>query len=631
MDIDFFNTLLNEINIGIENNKFGFRTENYEPIRKKLLPDLSVDKSNQLIYGLGCLIYKIKNKQMSLSLLEKKRIKNSNIKEPDFAKFTRSIYTDILDMSFNMSVDMLVKNIQENLFIDFPHMIIEEYFNTSNKYSWLFNIPKQQYSETLSGKIIKLILFTLYDDIVITFENIQFVVLSIYYNDTIKRNCINLLSSNSDKKNFPINYLSYYYSNSEMGLMRFMANYTRSDRSVMLAKYLDYATETLIDFKLQEQINTKIVNFDTCIKNYKMFDPLEWNDNINLNLLNIIRTEKNEYVEKRGFMCPFLYCFSTTLCGQIFSENYYRNIIEVNEIMNNFLRIIRSNPNNKLTYDSFLKNTHNHNYILDNFILFNDLKKSKEKIKKLIDHTNYAKSQVIDIISLSEDQVNYKTTDYLSIHYQMLGKMLNTIIDNIIGEQKNIYENSYELNGFLGVKFRFNININIMIIQIDCVNYHMYWSEYTIKKIIGLSIGDFDPSILNYKSILKIVPAEHDIIIESGVDNCFTIAGSLQCKPIEYIDQLSAVLDNLPIKPDRSDSNYLTEKTKYLDKFKKRAEEDKNFLNTEYYFIGKHVNEMFSPECFSKFYCYTKNDNFLSLKNKYIKYKNKYINVKNKK
>lgn len=605
MNYVHFNVLvLNNIKNFIEKyddtNFFRLTNDELNEIRELI----KVNLKDQEIYRLIYIITNVTNKKIKLSMLENKRVKKS------YEDFAKSIYTNIS----TMTIDVMIYNIKTLLSIDLPYSLVEKYWNSSGNYSWFFSIMiKNKNPLQLSSKIFKSIIDKLYDNIVIKFNNICFVVLS-KFDDNINQ-YINLLSCDCEKDNVIVNELSYYCSNSELGLMRYMTFYTRQDGSTMFHKYLDYATETLIDLKLQNKINTQIVNFNSCIKKNKIFEETNWNDPNNLNLLKIQINPllPNEYIENRGYLCPLLYCFSTTQCGTIFEGNYKRNIFYIDEIMREFLTNIKKNIS--VNFSDYSKiNQVNRNYVLTNVIPFNNLEQSKIKIAKLFEYTSIAKLDVNDITTHFND--NYKTTDYLLIHYTMLGKMLDVIVDEIVGEEKNIYEYFYDLSGFNDMIYRFNINVNILILSIDNVYYNMYYSEYTVKKIKDGLMANFDSSIANYKTILKIVPREQDIIIESGVDNCFTIAGSLQCKPIEYIKQLTAVLNNLPKNPT-------------IEDIMKLNEIDKNYLNQKYYFIGEYINIMFLPENFTKFYNYMQEQCSSSLKNKYTKYKYKYINIKN--
>jgi len=196
------------------------------------------------------------------------------------------------------------------------------------------------------------------------------------------------------------------------------------------------------------------------------------------------------------------------------------------------------------------------------------------------------------------------TTDFLSAHYQMLGRMLNTVIDEIVGEEKNIFEYSNELTGYVDFKkYIFNVRVNKLIVKIDSMEYNLYYNEYNVKIKYNDIEANFNDEIMVYKSIVKIIPSSADNIISSGVSDAFIIAGSLQCKPIEYKIQLTAVLNNSMISDD-----------------------DVNNLNSQYYFIGGYINELFDE--FTKFNDYHEKNNSISLKNKYLKYKNKYLNSK---
>ena len=62
------------------------------------------------------------------------------------------------------------------------------------------------------------------------------------------------------------------------------------------------------------------------------------------------------------------------------------------------------------------------------------------------------------------------------------------------------------------------------------------------------------------------------------------MAGTLQCKSVDYIKQLTGVLSGLKFDSKQKIT---------IKSIIKLAETDKNVLNTTYYFIGKYVNLIF--------------------------------------
>ena len=148
---------------------------------------------------------------------------------------------------------------------------------------------------------------------------------------------------------------------------------------------------------------------------------------------------------------------------------------------------------------------------MDDIILFADVDESRDKILRLFDIAVNLYINVQDIVS--DNSNNYKTTDYLKLHYESLSSMLNVIIDRIIGIDENILEYSYDLDGFDEIKYKFTVTVNKLKVLIDSVKYNIYYNIYTVKTCIGMTNNDFDPEIPNYKSILKIIKASDDYVI----------------------------------------------------------------------------------------------------------------------
>lgn len=591
--IIFNENLLSQIERLVLSSDFAFRETDYPTIH---FPSIDIK-----IHSLAYIMSEMYNK---ITPMKKLYLKKIHIKSDLFNDLYKDVYKKICNSGLYNFRKFIEESIRNNLHLELPNNLILEsnsQLESQGKFKWIFKLntyAKIPSLSKLANKIIKFIFEKIYDRIVISFTSVKFIVFGKYMDENFHRECIQILSYNSVSDN--LNQISFYCSNSEMGLMRFMSKYRKSDGSEMLAKYLDYATETLIDFRLQQQINNKIVDLGTngILCNLNKFNILEWTDPINLNLLKIERTGTNSFIEKRGYLSPLLYCFSTTKCGDVFVDNYHNKIQFVKEIMAELVNIInKSDPNNKHSYNH-LTNIHYAEdiYTLDNIILFINVEESINKILKLFNFANEALSIVNNIVD--SNKPNYKTTEYLTIHYTMLGKMLNEIIDEIIGIDSNIFQYEYDLDGVDEKKYKFIVSVNRLKVTIDSTVYNIYYSKYNVKFCTGLTNGDFNPDFPVYKSILKIVKTIKDNVIESGVANCFIIAGSLQCKPIEYIEQLTAVLD-LPPKPSKSDSKYKEKKRKYIRYLESKQLEDKNYLNSTYYFIGEYVNVIF--EYFDKF------------------------------
>lgn len=614
--------------------KFGFKEEDFNNLKNiQNFGDISNNELLSILYII------IESNKIETSRIQKSRITKLGINE-----FYKNLFNKIYTNISTYKIEELSADIKKFLFINIPPVFFEKFQSTTNSTTstvceWLFKIYymtenilnletdvlKSSKTKEINNdceKLINFILQKIHQNIVITINRIQFIVQS-YYTCSGGRRCIDLLTYSSlDNK---INNITYYCSNSELGLMRFKANITNSDGSQILAKYLDYATETLINFKLQKEINNKIIKFGSLIKNTESFNSLEWDNSINLNLLRIEKLG-DVMVENRCYFSPLLYCFSTINCGEVFSGNYYSNILNFNDIMIDLIKKIKINTNINLK-ENYNKELNimvgEQNYRIGNFIPFNSIAQSKEKILKLIEIVNDTKINIIDIKTTNGAQ--YKTTEYLTLHYNMLGKMLDVIIDKIIDDEKNIFEYTYELDGIVENKYIFNVSVNKLIVLIDEIEYNIYYNDYCVKEIFDKFTSDFDNEIKNYISIVKISLTSDDDIISSGVDNSFIIAGSLQCKPIEYIIQLTAIL-NISTKPKLSDPNYYEKKIIYDKNLILQIKKDNNYLNMEYYFIGRFVNLIF--ENFTKFIEYEESNDTKHLKNKYIKYKNKYTNYK---
>jgi len=142
-----------------------------------------------------------------------------------------------------------------------------------------------------------------------------------------------------------------------------------------------------------------------------------------------------------------------------------------------------------------------------------------------------------------------------------------------------------------------------LLILIESKTYIIFYNKYTIKtkfikNDIYVELEEFKNKFFYY--IIKILPNDYYTISEYGIDNFYLRCGILQCKPIEYYEQLF-ILDDLKI------------------------EECKNnpyCINYDYYFIGYIINELFVN--FEKFNNFIDNEDLIKYKNKYIKYKNKY-------
>jgi len=335
-------SILTQINDLIKNPEFKFKNSDYDIIKTNF-PDenLTSEQLNNIVY----IISKIYN--ITFKSLVKNRVSKIN---NNYHNLYADIYTQICNENYNFE-KFIKSSVKKYLHVEIPFGIVSQ-LNSNNKYEWLFNLDTfKSYitSCTLTNDIIKFIFKKIHDDIIITFGSIKFFVLSKFKDDQFHRECINIVSHDSNLKN--LNQISYYCSNSEMGLMRFMSKYTISSELVILAKYLDYATETLIDFALQQKINEKIVYLITnrILCTEQKFDILEWSNPINLNLLNIERTIDNIFIEKRGCFSPLLFCFSTTNCGNVFTVNYLNKIRDIRSVMQNLIEIIKSpNANNKV-------------------------------------------------------------------------------------------------------------------------------------------------------------------------------------------------------------------------------------------------------------------------------------------
>jgi hypothetical protein len=467
-------------------------------------------------------------------------------------------------------------------------------------------------------KFLELFFNQIEKKIIIKIDDCKFILISTIYDDI--RLHYKLKSSKECEKK--INTLIYYASNSELGFLRWASMIEDPiNHSIIYAKFLDYATETMVDFRLQKELYKR--KFDVIQKKEKIILPNAFDDN-NLKLLKIVKKD-SEYIELRGYFNYIFYCFSTFNCGELFKKknNNYNNelskfkdtILDVIKYVNkNIKNEIKSLPIiNKTDYTEFLIN--DNKMVLGNIIQIENLNDFSKKL--------------MDMIELANEGLNeetYKTISFDSIvcHYTIMGKFLNLIIDEIIDEELNIYEFTYTIDSNIeNYKYIFANTVNKLTVKIDKVCWDIYWIDYKISIINNDTneFSQFDHDYDNYMNIVKIIPHSCNKINESGLDNGFIMAGTLQCKSVEYIKQLTGVLSGLVFD---SENKITTESILDL------AQTDKNILNTEYYFIGQYVNLIFDNVSKYNFRKKEESIKYEELSKKYLKYKYKYLLNKNK-
>lgn len=564
--------------------------------------------------------------------IEIKLIQNEYLHLIDLDLFNNKIIIKLFESTYNELFDKIKLIINQlNKSVNQPNDLFYYLIFNVDK---IFNLLKNQFdTNTNSYKIffLELLIKKIENEIIIKIDNCKFILINkIYYNT---RFYYYLKSINeSDNK---INSLIFYSSNSELGFLRWASK----NKKGQLEKFSDYATETMIDFRLQKEIYQKQKNITT--KNEtnesKLNIPDSFSDT-NLKLLQIFKedilesdsnsdsyTSTNKYIQSRRYFNYLFYCFSSLTCGELFKKNSNNYWTQVNNFRDNIMDIYREIKKIKtlptqipVQFTEF--KIDNKELFTNKIIQINNLDQLKTKVRSMADLA-------------IELQINhdYKsiTLHSLTAHYTMIGKFLDLIIDSIIGEELNIYTfDSVIESDIYYYKYIFANTVNKLIVMIDSVIWNIYWIKYlvTVLDTQTNEVTPFESDYTEFYNIVKIIPViSHELsnkIYESGLDNGFILAGSLQCKPIEYIGQLTGVLSKL----DLDSKNKPTEESIEI-----LAESDSNVLNTQYYFIGNYVNLIFTN--FNKYNDYIKKKSekielSKELLNKYIKYKNKYLNLK---
>jgi len=554
--------------------------------------NIEEDEFNILVYII-IELNKSKNSELFRDIIIPFSINNFIVKiEEIYKNFINNNIYNIIDLIHDIKkyfyIDLSELNIETSIFN--PNSINDEYYLLFKIGYYLNNFANKNtnsnnsYDNELIYKLCNYILTLIYKKIVITINNICFIVLSTYYENN-KQN-INIISFSN--KNI-INKLTYYRSESELGLMRFKS---LSDNNNQYAKYLDYAVETLINFELQKKIIDKFSEYKFLINNNKkIFNDYYWLDTDVLNLLNI--TNNNEILEEnRAYFSLLFYCFYLLKCGNVFNnyDNNIKNIISSNSYINIILKKLNNNLYTKDNFIEFFNLTDGMKYYeIKNFIEINSLENNKKKIIQILNYFNNINCKIKDNNNICK----------LTLIYVTLGQILDVIIDDIIEEETDILNYSTIIvDNDNKIEYIFNIKINKMVVKIDNIEYNLYYNEYTIDYIKNKQLYKFDNNVEFYRSLIKIVLTEKDNITDAGLTESFIIAGFIQCKPVEYNVQLKNV-----------DVGII------------------NYLNSTYSFIGLFINEMFKNfDKFNKFK--NKKEDTSNLKNKYLKYKNKYLKLR---
>ena len=504
-------------------------------------------------------------------------------------------------------------------------------------------------------KIIKIIA----DELVIFIDDVKFILIAKFVKD---ERCFYLVKSQS-KESSQINTFLYYASNSEMGLLRWASFEVTEEGKKIYAKYLDYATETLIDFRLQHKIKERDILYKyvtdshhDIIRQYLRVST----DGENKNLLKIHSEDiHGEDIHDRGY---FLYYFYFLLlprksefnCGKFFNQDYKWIMDTMNDNLITDLRQIKSIMHQTITdeeknilLNEFFKEKKSSN--VTNYESFQNPQLVIEKLNKIL-------GNIRKILSKGPAALIQNDIIMCTI-YDFLGKYLDLIIDEIISEETGIciFNSSIESDLYDDDRsYVFNNTINKLTVIIIGEEWNIYYINYKIEILTrtrsGVNLINFDEN--NYKYIIKIVPKKYEQILESGLDGGFTQAGLLQCKVVEYMDQLKSVLppdlQEILKKKDIKERNEKkiaggekitdAEEIRTFDlvsELTEYARTDKNILTSKYYFIGDYVNQMFNS--FTKYTEFKKTRHepldILAtrcnhLEQKYIKYKNKYLQKK---
>jgi hypothetical protein len=513
--------------------------------------------------------------------------------------FTEEEFYNIYNNNNFRIRDFIVKKFNDNTttlkpednIVTYKKILIYHYFNSNpEKYKESPNLPKL-HKNTFKNIINNITKY------IIKIENIYFYVVGIFSKHTKK--IIKVMSVDIDNLN-EYNILYYYLSDSELKQMRF-ATMILDKRQLIFMKYLDYATETLINFELQKQILDIVMETDFLTHNIINEEDIPYYDNPNvLKLLNIEKNQ-DDYIENRAYIHKLLYAFSILKCGNIFKSNYVDLIESFKDVL---LDLYKINTNEKFV-NYFNSKTEMYKIKNQNINGFLD-PTCREKILKIIDLCNSMK--------LASKECNKNLI--IILHYLMIGYFLNIIIDRIESNEI-VYEYIYDIEEFI-----FNVKIKRLRIIIQEIPMHLYYYEYTVNNLDNplentinfenikndsqindlefindfitkkfKNTTDYNLKMSTYRSVLKIIKCDSERITPSGLDINFTLCGSLQCKPIEYKDQLKEVFDNNTMNDDSL-----------------------NNISPAYYFIGHYVNLSF--ENFEKFQIFIGTNGNIGGKNK---------------
>jgi hypothetical protein len=616
---EYLNDILNAKLKLMEDNK-NFEFEYAKP--------KSMEENKNFEFEYACiLLYLTMTYNMDIKQIEKKRLEKKlnlfnkectliiskiNPKE-NFNKLTNFTTNEIIKNIFEEYFKIIIKiisklNYHDTNDINYLYFFLFYYTNILCELKKELNIPfKKKLNDYIEIKNInefKIVIFEscikkIIENFLIEIDDYQFVIVNKYIVLINSKVYYTLKSIKKDKRNKKINTINYYTSNSELGMLRLLSKNTENK----FEKFIDYATETLIDFRLQKEIfkRSNLIEIDD-INNLKILNSF---DKTNLEFLKIEKDD-NKYIDNRAYIYSLFYFFNEIKCGELFKKNVnplntiiYFQIANLKETIQKELINFKSEKEIEKKEIDLDKNK----LVIKNIITQINKKLYEEKLNTLINIIN-------EIIGEIKDPDN-SFLDSITIFYKMIGFYLNVIIDEIIGETF-LFEYSSKLNSILRkIDYIFNIRMYKLTVLIDKNEWYIYYMKYNIQIFDEESVSyNFDNSCTDYKSIVKIIPKELESINESGLDKGFILAGFIQCKPIDYIEQVKNLI------PDYDDKKKIGELL-----FK-----DKNILNSEYYFIGEYVNEIFKN--FEKYNQFQLIESAENLKKKYLKYKKKYLLIK---
>lgn len=354
-----------------------------------------------------------------------------------------------------------------------------------------------------------------------------------------------------------INYLTYHYCGQNLGLMYLMTDFS---------KEIPFKnSKMLIDFELQQKINSQIACFFQLLYSHKpKFDITQWFDNCNHELLSIHEIN-GTFVDNQGYFNVLIDCLTYSNATYDFFSNYEHSLKWLYDKIE-----LMEDPN--YWESSHWTNIYDGKTIgMGYTININDVQMCTEKIIHL--------KQIVKCTQTIEHDI-YCIRTHMKNHYRMLGQMLNVIVDCVLGKDSSIYDYCYDVKGaFNDYTYCFNVCIGRLYVEIDGEMYHIYFGEFTVSKKILIDgeifIRDVSDVDNGYKCILKIVMAEQDFLTNAGISNGYINSNMLCCPILSHPENVFGKGQNI---------------------------RDKYLLDDDHYFVGGYINGIFDKDCFTKYY-----------------------------